>query len=151
MRDARITLFSGAPLIINTNVTTNGDTIDLKDGYTGNYFEGAPRGHGLGVELLFYNVTGTRIDIAAKWQVSDDGSTWVDDQAIVDDANLMTLTTNSPSSAKKYAVPTRLVTSRRYARIVVTTTDVAGAGQFYLNAWVSDGTTEFGKATQPRI
>lgn len=151
MRDARIAIFDSAPLTINTNTTTNGNTIDLKDGHTGNYFEGAPRGYGVGVELLFYSITGTRIDIAVKWQVSDDGTTWVDDQVVLDDANLMTLTTNSPSTAKKYAVPTRLVTSRRYARLVVTTTDVSGSGQFLLNAWVSDGTTEFGKATQPRI
>ena len=148
MRDTRIAIFSATPLVVNTNTTVNGETLDLKSGYTGNYFEGAPKRYGVGVELLFSSISGTRIDIAVKWQVSTDGSTWLDDQVVIPDTNLMTASTGSPGA--KYALPTRLVTSRRYARLVVVTTDVAGAGTFTLNAWVSDGTTEYGAATQPR-
>lgn len=151
MRDTRVTIFSGAPLTINTNVTTNGDTLDLKSGignYVGDYFEGSPNGYGIRVELLFSSITGTRIDIAIKWQDSDDGSTWYDAGTVLADSNLMTLTTASPND--KYAVPTAFYTARRYARLVVTTTDVS-SGSFVLNAWLSDGVTPYVKATMPRI
>lgn len=149
MRDIRVAIFTGTPLTINTNVTTNGATLTLTDGYTiGSYYEGQPAGYGLGVELLFYTITGTRIDIAIKWQVSDDASTWVDDQTVLDSANLMTLTTGGT----KYAISTRLRTTRKYARLVVTTANVSGSGQFIMNAWLSDATEQFGgKAQHARI
>lgn len=147
MRETRVTIFSGAPVTVNSDTTTTGDTIDLKDNYAGNYFEGAPNGYGVGVELLFSSITGTRIDVDAYWEDSDDGTTWYAKDKIFADADIVAL---SSDGTGKLALPTRLVGARRYARIVVVTTNTNSAS-FTLNAWVSDATNPYGKATQPRI
>lgn len=145
MRDIRVSIFDNTPLVVSTNTTVNGSTLTLLDGYTiGSYFEGSPAGYGLGVEVLLTSITGTRIDVAFKWQVSDDASTWVDDVTILDDTNLMTLTTGGT----KLEFGTRLKTTRKYARIVLTTTDVSGSGTFTLRAWLGDGTEQFGGKLQ---
>lgn len=144
MRDTRISLFAGLPLTISTNTTTNGTTIDLKNGYVGDYFEGAQVGYGFGVEILLYTITGTSFNVAIKWQVSDDDSTWVDDQMIYDAEVVAAV-----SGGTKLAIASRLRTPRRYCRLVVTTTNISSES-FIMNAWVSDGTTDHGYATQVR-
>ncbi len=61
--DTRITLVDSLPLTISTNVTTTGKTVDFKDGYTGDHFEGAMPGYGFGVKILFKTITGTAFDM----------------------------------------------------------------------------------------
>lgn len=139
MRDSRVSFFSGTPnKAISTADTFNGTTIDLKSGYTGDYFQGAPVGYGVGVEIMFSSITGTNNNIVLKWQVSDDDSTWVDDQRIID-GELSAL----DGAGTKVIVPTRLRTNRRYCRLVLVTTTMT-TSSFVLNAWVSDGTTVHG-------
>lgn len=146
MRETRIDLFANLPLTITTNATTNGNAIDFKDGYTGSYFEGAEVGYGFGVEILLTEIAGTAFNAKFKWQVSDDNSTWVDDQVIYDGELVAAV-----SGGTKLAIASRLRTPRRYGRLVVTTTNMNGTTEtFKMNAWVSDGTTEHGYATQVR-
>lgn len=146
MRDSRLELFTSQPVTISSNTTTNGKTIDLLDNYVGDYSEGAEVAYGIGVEILVYDITGTRIDLQLKWQVSDDGSSWVDDQEIYPDTNIMTASANGT----KLAISTRLRTPRRYARVVAVTTD-NNAGSFKMRGWASDGTTKHGYSTQVRV
>lgn len=138
MRDPRITVFTSAPVTVSSATTTNGATIDLKDNYTGNYFEGAPEGYGVGVEVMFYDVTGTNNNIVLKWQVSADNGTWIDDQRVAA-GELSALI----GSGTKFIVPTRLETAFRYIRLCVVSTGM-GTSSFKVNAWVSDGTTNLG-------
>lgn len=133
MRDARVTIFAGTPLTISTATTTNGETIDFKSGFTGNEFEGA-LGYGLGVEVMFTSITSTDNNVVLKWQVSDDASTWIDDQEVYNGELSVT-----KGSGTKVIVPTRFNGLRRYARLVCTTTGMSGSS-FILQAWLSDGT-----------
>jgi len=144
MRDPRITLITGTPLTISTATTTNGPTIDFKSGYVGNYFEGSPEGYGFGVEVMFTSITGTNNNVVLKWQVSDNGSTWVDDQTILS-GELSALV----AGGTKVIVPSRLETARRYARLVIVTTTMT-TSSFVVNAWPSDGTTDLGYG-QPNL
>jgi len=140
MRDPRVALFSGLPITVSTATTTNGSTLDLLNlnlGIDGDYWEGSPNGYGLGVELLFYTITGTQADVNIKWQVSDDGSTWVDDQQVIPTTALDEVVTGS-----KVAISTRLRTARRYARLVVTSVNMTSSS-FIFNAWLSDGTNDY--------
>lgn len=139
MRDARVALFAGTPLTISTATTTNGSTINLKSGYVGDYFEGAPTGYGLGVEVMFSTITSTNNNVVLRWEVSDDGSTWVADQIILD-GELSVLKT---SRGTKVIVPSRLYTARQYARLAIVTTGMSGSS-FIVDAWISDGTTDLG-------
>lgn len=141
MRDPRVALFSGLPITISTATTTNGSTLDLKNlglKVDGDLFAGSPVGYGLGVEMLFYDITGTDVNVSVKWQVSDDGSTWVDDQQVIPTSDLDTL----DNGGTKIVVSTRLVTKRRYARLVVITTGMVSSS-VKLNAWLSDGTNPY--------
>lgn len=140
MRDSRVSFFSGTPnLTINSATTTNGSTIDLKSGYVGDYFEGAPVKYGIGVELMFSSITSTNNNVVLRWEVSDDDSTWLVDQEILN-GELSALKT---SAGTKVVVPTRLRTPRRYCRLVIVTSGMAGSS-FVVNAWLSDGTTDQG-------
>ena len=145
MRDTRISLFAGLPVTINSNATLNGTTIDLKSGYVGDYFEGAEVGYGFGVQMLFYTITGTSFNIAVKWQVSDDDSTWVDDQTVYSGEVVA-----ASAAGTKLELSTRIRTPRRYVRLVVTSTNISSESCI-MNAWVSDGTTDHGYATQVRV
>ena len=152
MYDTRIDILATNPVAVSTDTTTTGETLDLLDGYTGDYKEGAPVGYGIGVKLLFVptTATGTDITAAVKWQVSDDGSTWVDDQVILDATNIIDVTVDADIVGTKYEVESRLRTPRRYARVVITTTSTS-SGAFNVYAWAADGTTMHGFSTQPHI
>lgn len=139
MRDSRVSFFAGTPnLTISTATTTNGSTIDLKSGYTGTYFEGAPEEYGLGVEVMFTSITGTNNNVVLRWEVSNDGSTWIVDQEILN-GELSALT----GSAGRISVSSRLKSPRRYCRLVIVTTTMT-TSSFIVNAWLSDGTTDHG-------
>lgn len=152
MRDTRITLFNSQPVTMSTDTTENGTTLDLLENRVGDYKEGAPAGYGIGVEILVVptSATGTDITLALKWQVSDDGSTWVDDQVIMDATNVIDTTVDATVVGTKMSIPSRLRTDRRYARVVATTT-ATSSGSFTIRGWASDGSTKHGHATQIRI
>lgn len=138
MRDSRITVFgssAGDPVTISTATTTNGATIDLKSGYVGDYFIGAPAGYGLGVDIIFKTITGTANNVDCFWQVSLDGTTWETDQKILEGE----LSAIKTAAGTKIEVPTRLRTKFRYARISIVTTTMTSSS-FVVQAWVSDGT-----------
>lgn len=149
MRDSRVAVFTGTPgtdIDVSTATTTNGATLDLLNlniGIDGDYWQGSPNGYGLGVELLFYSITGAQADVAIKWQVGDDGTNWVDDQQVIPATALDEVVADSPGG--KIAISTRLRTNRRYARLVVTSTNMSGSS-FSFNAWLSDGTNDFAHA-----
>lgn len=141
MRDSRIVLFPGTPnLAVSTAATFNGNTIDLKSGYTGTYFDGnvGKSDYGIGVEFIFTTVTGNAVNATIKWQVSDDGSTWVDDVVVID---VTDIDAAIGTTGTKYIVPSRFETIRRYIRAVLTTSGM-GSSSFVFNAFVSDGTPE---------
>lgn len=141
--DTRVTIFDTVPYTINSNATLTGTTIDLKSGYTGDYFEGAPVGYGLGVRLLFTSITGTSFNLAIKWQVSDDNSTWVDDQQVYSGEVVAAKGDNNALE-----IQTRLRTPRRYARLVIVSTNISSESCILKVAALSDGTTAHGFATQ---
>lgn len=136
MRDSRVTIFNSTPLTVSTATTTNGATLDLKSGYVGDYFEGSPEGYGVGIKVLFTSITGTNNNVVLKWQVSDNGSTWVDGDTVLA-GELSALV----AGGTKIEVPTRFEHVRRYARLVLVTTTMT-TSSFVLNAWLSDGTTD---------
>lgn len=139
MRDSRITLITGLPLTISTNTTITGDTQDLMSGYvTGGYFEGAPSGYGIGIEVMLSSITGTAFSIEIYWETSDDDSTWVRD-ALIYEATDVVAALAASNGGTKIIVPSRLTSKRRYARIKVVSTNISGES-CVLNAWVSDGT-----------
>jgi hypothetical protein len=147
MRDSRITLFAGLPVTINSAITTTGSTLDFKAGvgqYVGDYFEGSPGS--LPVELMFSSITSTNNNAVVTWEVSDNGSNWVVDQEIYSGELSVTMGT----LGTKVILPTRLNTPRRYGRLKVVTSGMSGSS-FILNAWVSDGVTDFARATQIRV
>lgn len=152
MRDTRITLFDSQPVTVSSNTTVNGTTLDLLENRVGDYKEGAEAGYGIGVEILVVptSATGTDITLALKWQVSTDGSSWTDDQEIYPATNVIDETVDATPVGTKLAIPTRLRTPNRYARVVATTTSTS-SGSFTIQGWASDGTTKHGKATQVRI
>lgn len=137
MRDSRITIFTGAPLAITTATTTNGATIDLQSGYVGDYIEGAPAGHGLGIEIIFSSITGSQADVDCYWQVSLDGSTWETDQKIIEGA----LDQLDGSISNAIRVKSRLRTTFRYARVVIVSSNMGGSS-FNVNAWVTDASID---------
>ena len=147
MRETRVTVWDNAEGAITADGTVNGPTIDLLENYTGSYKEGTGQ-YGLGVEIVCTSISGNEFSLTFKWQVSDDASTWVDHEQIY--------TTTGPVAAAaapktKIVLPTRLKTPRRYARIVrVIANIVAADATITTKAWVSDGTTKFGYATQVR-
>lgn len=149
IRESRVSLFSGMPLAataISTATTTNGSTIDFKSGYTGNYFEGAQYKYGFNVHLLFTSIVSTNNNVVVKWQVSDDGSTWRDSDEVLRGELSVLMGTNGGT---KVEVPSRLVTNRRYARLVITTTGMSGSS-FNVNAWVDEGSGSYANG-QPLI
>ena len=149
MRDPRFEIFTSSPITVSTATTTNGATLNLLTlgiDVDGDYWEGAPAGYGLGVEVMFYDVTSTNNNVTLKWQVSDDGSTWVDDQQVFAGE----LSTLIGDSGTKYITSTRLRTKRQYARLAIVTTGMSGSS-FKVNAWVSDGTSQHGFDNNPRI
>lgn len=148
MRDPRFEIFTSSPITVSTATTTNGATLNLLTlgiDVDGDYWEGAPPGYGLGVEVMFYTITSTNNNVTLKWQVSDDGSTWVDDQQVY--AGELSAT---QGDGTKVIVSTRLRTQRQYARLAIVTTGMSGSS-FLVNAWVSDATKVNGFDNDPRI
>lgn len=145
MRDPRVALFAGLPITVSTATTTNGATLDLKNlgiEIDGDLFHGSPKEYGLGVEILITSITGTDANATIKWQVSDDGSTWVDDQQVIPVTDLDAFV----AGGTKIEISTRLMTKRRYARLVVTSSGMVSSS-FVFNAWLSDGTNPYAFAT----
>lgn len=139
MRDSRIQLFTGLPLTISTSTTTTGDSQDLLSGYVvGSNFEGAPKGYGIGVEIMLSSITGTAFEVEIYWETSDDDSTWVRDALVLEALEVVAALAAS-NGGTKMIIPSRLTSKRRYARLKVVTTNVSGESCI-LNAWVSDGT-----------
>lgn len=136
MRDSRVTIFTGAPLTISTATTTNGATIDLQSGYTGDYIEGAPAGHGIGIAILFTSITGSQADVDCYWQVSLDGSTWETDQKIIEGA-----LDELDGANNRIEVTSRLRTKFRYARVVIVSSNMSGSS-FIVQAWLNDASID---------
>ena len=142
IRDSRVSFFTSQPgtaTAISTATTTNGTTIDLKSGYTGSYFEGAQYLYGLRVHVLFTSITSTNNNVVLKWQVSDDNSTWYDDQQIL----VGELSALKTSAGTKVEVGSTLRTNRRYVRLCLVTTGMSGSS-FSFNTWVDEGAPSYG-------
>lgn len=135
MRESRVTFISGLPLTISTNTTTTGETIDLKSGYTGDYFEGAMAGYGLGGEILVTSITGTAFELEVYWETSSNGSTWVRDGLIYPATDVVA----ASSGGTKLVIPFRLKTTRRYARMKIVSTNISGESCVITGVWLSDG------------
>lgn len=135
MRDSRITLFATVPQTINSNTTITGESLDLLNGYTGDYKEGSPAGYGLGGEILFTSITGTAFELEIYWETSSDNSTWVRDSLIIPATDVVA----ASSGGTKFVVPFRLRTTRRYARIKIVSTNISGESCVLSGAWISDG------------
>lgn len=149
MRDSRINVWNNSEGAVTANGTTNGPTINLLEFYTGSYKEGAP-GYGLGVEIIAKDISGNEFSLTYKWQVSDDGSTWVDHEEIFKSTTPVA-DADAGASGDTLKIPTRLHTPRQYARIVRVISGIVGNdASVTTKAWVSDGTTKFGYATQVR-
>ncbi len=146
MRDSRITVITGGPVTITTDTTTNGATINFEDDRAGNFLTGTfGSGYGLGVELLLDAIGGTAFTVAVKTQVSDDDSTWVDDVFVLDALEIVAASANG-AAGDNIKIPMRINTSRKHARVVVTTTS-GNSGTFTLDGWVSDGTVASANGT----
>ena len=135
MRESRVTLISGLPLTVSADGTTTGETIDTKDGYVGDYFEGAPAGYGLGGEILLTSITGTAFTVEIYWETSSDGSTWVRDELIYPATDVVA----AVSGGTKLAIPFRLRTVRRYARMKIVSAGISGESFVIAGVWLSDG------------
>ena len=135
MRDSRITLIAGLPLTISADTTTTGETQDLKSGYVGDYFEGAPAGYGLGGEILLTSITGTAFTVEIYWETSSDNSTWVRDELVYPATNVVA----AVSGGTKLAIPFRLRTTRRYARLKIVSASMSSESFVITGAWISDG------------
>lgn len=151
MRDLRNTVLASTT-ISTTDVATNGTTIDLKSGYTGDYFEGAEPEHGLGVICMASAVvsgTGDGFTITWKWQTSPNDSTWTDGPTIgvmtvdttglflIEGATVGTYDTAGPLTRQK--LTSKIVTSKRYVRVVATTLGMTNSEVVVLQAWLGDG------------
>ena len=141
MRDSRVTIFNGgAALTVSTNTTVTGDTIDLLNGFVvGSYFEGAPSGYGIGVEIMLSSITGTAYNVEIYWETSSDNSTWTRDALVLPSTSDPVALLAASNGGTKMVIPTRLTSKRRYARLKVISTNISGES-FVLQAWLSDGT-----------
>lgn len=135
MRESRVTLIGSLPLTINSNTTVTGETLDLKSGYTGDYFEGSPAGYGLGGEILITSITGTAFELEVYWETSTNGSTWVRDELVYPATDVVA----AVSGGTKLVIPFRLRTTRRYARLKIVSTNISGESCIITGAWLSDG------------
>jgi len=135
MRDARVTFIAGLPLTISADGTTTGESIDLKSGYVGDYFEGAPAGYGLGGEILLTSITGTSFTVEIYWETSSDDSTWVRDELIYPATDVVA----AVSGGTKLVIPFRLRTERRYARMKIVAASISGESFIIKGVWLSDG------------
>ena len=130
MRESRVTFIAGLPLTISADGTTTGESIALKSGYTGDYFEGAPAGYGLGGEIILTSITGTAFTVEAYWETSSDNSTWVRDELIYPATDVVA----AVSGGTKLVLPFRLRTSRRYARMKIVAASISG--ESFIIYWV---------------
>lgn len=158
MRDSRVTVFNSTAM--STAVTTvTGPDINLLDGYTytGSYAEGTSL-YGIGVELMVSGVTlGTDADgvlFTFKWQVAPDSSgvagTYVDDATIgviaYDETNLFTrdgTLTGTALGLTRAKLSSRLRTTKPWARIVCTSSDLEGTFVATVKGWLADGSHPF--------
>lgn len=153
MRDSRVTVWTN-PTVISTNAATNGPTIDLLSyGYVGDHLYGTSL-YGAGVEIIAGAVVaGSDTDgftLTWKWQVSADGSTWVegghigvigwDDTPGYTKDGTITGTTLGLARAK---LSTRLRTVKRYCRLVCTSADIEGSATVSVTAFLADGTNPY--------
>jgi hypothetical protein len=151
MRESRVAIFSGQPAAVtavNSATTVTGNTLDLKSGFTGTYFEGAMEEYGLGVDILITSVVSTNNNIDIFWEVSPDNfaTTYRDIQILKGEVSALIAAINANGTKLEFG--TRLKTPYRYARIKLTTTGMAGSS-FNFNTWVNDGTPEYGAAVGP--
>lgn len=146
MYDTRVEVWNNDEGTVSADATTNGSTIDLLSEYVGDHREGTGY-YGVGVQIILAAITGNAFSVTFKWQVSDDGSTWVDDQQIYTVTDITAA--KGPTNGLKLS--TRLRTPRRYARIVRVVSGISGAdASFNQKAFVADGSTFWGFATQVR-
>lgn len=139
MYDMRIAVLNGGagiPITVSADGTLTGDTIDLKNGYTGSYFEGAPAGYGIGVKVFLTSITGTAFTVEIYWETSSDNSTWVRDALVYPATDVVAAV---GTTGTKVAVTGRLRTTRRYARLKVVSASMSGES-FVVKAYASDGT-----------
>lgn len=154
MRDSRVTAWNTTTFVSGTAATA-GPTIDLLDGYTwtGSYAEGTSL-YGVGVEIIAGSVSlGSDTDgftLTWKWQVSDDNSTWVDGPTIgviaYDDTNGFTkdgTLTGAALGLTRAKLSSRLRTTKRYARLYCTPSDIESTATVTTNAYISDGSHPF--------
>lgn len=135
MRESRVTFIAGLPLTVSADGTTTGESIDLKSGYVGDYFEGSPAGYGLGGEILLTSITGTAFTVEAYWETSSDNSTWVRDELIYPATDVVA----ASAGGTKLVIPFRLRTPRRYARMKIVSASMSGESFVITGVWLSDG------------
>lgn len=158
MRDSRVTIFNST--VMNTGTTTvTGPDINLLDGFTwnGSYAEGTGL-YGVGAEVMVSDVTlGTDADgvlFTFKWQVAPDSSgvagTYVDAATIgviaYDETNGFTKDGTLAGAAlglTRAKLSSRLRTTKLWARIACTSSDLEGTFVATVNGWLSDGTHPF--------
>lgn len=156
MRDSRVTVWTNPTTLTNGSPAVNGPDIDLEGDYTGDHLYGANPSYGLGVEIIFKSVVlGTDADgftVAAKWQVAPNNGgvagAYVDWEPIgtvaYDEVNLWTkdgTLTGAALGLSRAKLKARLKGSpHRFARLVITATDLEGTGTVAVYAFVSDAT-----------
>lgn len=158
MRDSRVDIFNTTTLSTSTT-SVNGPGINLLDGYTynENYAEGTSL-YGVGAEIIMTEATlGTDADgvtFTWKWQVAPDNSgvagTYVDGPTIgvlaYDETNGWTkdgTLSGDPLGLARAKLSSRLRTTKPWARLVCTSSDLEGTFSVVANAYLSDGTHPF--------
>jgi|3_EtaG_2_1085321.scaffolds.fasta_scaffold00525_13 hypothetical protein len=150
MRDARITAWVNPTTKTTVDEATNGPTIDLADGITlGSHSHGVWREYGIGLEIMAHDVvtgTGDGFTVAVKVQTSPDDSAWTDFATVgtftIDTDGYFEDADDNPigPTLTRQKMTTRVRTSKRYIRLVMTTLGMTNGEVVQLSAWVSDGT-----------
>lgn len=157
MRESRVNVWNTTSHAADG--ATTGPTIDLLDGYVGDYLYGTSL-YGFPVEIIMDSVSmGTDVDgITAtwKWQFApDDGTgspgTWVDGPTIgvVAVASNGEFTKDGTLAGDKLVgltrgkLQSRARTTKRFARLVCTIADLEGGATLRSRAFMTDGTLPY--------
>lgn len=150
MNDARLTIWTNAQTITTSDTATNGPGLDLADGINlGSHSHGVWREYGVGIRIMAHDVvtgTGDGFTVTVKVQTSPDNSTWTDFATVgvftVDTDGYFEDADGDPigPTLTRQELTTRVRTSKRYIRLVMTTLGMTNSEVVQLSAWVADGT-----------